>query len=286
MDKQGLIKMSTDFLENSEDNIITKEIALSHKVIGMKIFEAPIFAFGDSEDEGFKSLKDPLAVGQHFLLPNEWLPSAKTVISFFLPFTEAIKKGNVRDMNWPSQEWLHGRIEGQSLLNKLCHYVKAELVGAGYNSIVPSQEKRFWSKTGFNGASQSFNGMNDTLSYTSNWSERHVAFVCGLGTFGLSKGIITEKGMAGRLGSIVTELYLTPSERDYTDIYEYCTMCGACARNCPVNAISIEDGKNHNICSNFLDITSEKYKPRYGCGKCQVKVPCESRIPRRIKSEL
>lgn len=56
-------------------------------------------------------------------------------------------------------------------------------------------------------------------------------------------------------------------------------MCGKCVRNCPVNAITIENGKNNHTCSVFLDITSEKYKPRYGCGKCQVEVPCESRIP-------
>lgn len=52
-------------------------------------------------------------------------------------------------------------------------------------------------------------------------------------------------------------------------------------KNCPANAISIENGKNHIICSEFLDITMEKHKPRYGCGKCQIDVPCESRIPKQ-----
>lgn len=32
-------------------------------------------------------------------------------------------------------------------------------------------------------------------TFGSNWSERHAAYVCGLGTFGLSKGLITDKGM-------------------------------------------------------------------------------------------
>jgi epoxyqueuosine reductase QueG len=109
-----------------------------------------------------------------------------------------------------------------------------------------------------------------------------VAFVCGLGTFGLSRGIITRRGMAGRLGSIVTKLELEPDEKTYKDIYEYCTMCGACARKCPVNAISLENGKDHKPCSDFLDMTEEKYKPRYGCGKCQVSVPCERKIPKKI----
>lgn len=121
---------------------------------------------------------------------------------------------------------------------------------------------------------------NNILNFTSNWSERHIAFVCGLGTFGLSKGLITNKGISGRFGSIITELYITPDKRQYDDIYEYCTMCGACGRNCPASAISVEKGKDHKACFAFLEKTREKHAPRYGCGKCQVKVPCEGSLPR------
>lgn len=101
-----------------------------------------------------------------------------------------------------------------------------------------------------------------------------------LGTFGLSKGLITKRGIAGRFGSIITELYLALDNRAYHEIYEYCSMCGAYVKNCPVKAISIENGKDHNICSKLLDITADKFKPRYGCGKCQINVPCENRIPK------
>lgn len=272
MNKQDLIKSAEDFVEHSEDNYITKEIAISENVVGMKIFDAPIFAFGSADDEYFTLLKQPSVIGKHFLLPKEWLTQSKTVISFFLPFSEAVKKGNRSDMSWPSEEWLHGRIEGQYLLNKLCMHLKSKLIDAGYNSLVPTLDERFWSSS---------DSQHHQETFTSNWSERHVAFICGLGTFGLSKGLITKKGMSGRFGSIITELYLSPDKREYENIYEYCSMCGKCVKNCPVNAISIENGKNHIICSKFLDKTVEKYKPRYGCGKCQVSVPCESRIPKQ-----
>lgn len=268
--------MTAYFVENSEDNLITSQTALSETVVGLKMFEAPIFAFGAANDEYFRLLKEPNAIGQHFLLPQEWLPQAKTVISFFLPFTEAVKKSNRRDLSWPSEEWLHGRIEGQAFINKLCRYLSSELVNAGYESIVPSLDERFWTKTG-----QSGDNGETTETFTSNWSERHVAFVCGLGTFGLSKGLITPKGIAGRFGSIITELYLSPDKREYENLYANCSMCGACGKNCPVNAISIDKGKNHRICSDFLDKTAQKYKPRYGCGKCQVGVPCENGIPKQ-----
>jgi epoxyqueuosine reductase QueG len=188
-----------------------------------------------------------------------------------LPFTEEVIESNRKDKHWPSNGWLHARIEGQKAVNKLSLLLNLKLNENGFESIVPPLDKRFWSSK------------EDPIHpFTSNWSERHVAFVCGLGTFGLSRGIITRRGMAGRLGSIVTKLELEPDEKTYKDIYEYCTMCGACARKCPVNAISLENGKDHKPCSDFLDMTEEKYKPRYGCGKCQVSVPCERKIPKKI----
>jgi len=242
MIKEDLIKMAAGFVESSKDNIITEQVAISENVVGIKIFEAPIFAFGSAEDEYFTLLKDSKVIGEHFLIP---------------------------------EEWLHGRIEGQALINKLSTYLKSELISKGYNAVAPSIDERFWSRGPFNKESS-----HPDLSFTSNWSERHAAFVCGLGTFCLSKGLITRAGVAGRFGSIITDLPLTPDKREYEGIYEYCSMCGACAKNCPVNAISLENGKNHSICCKFLDITAEKCKPRYGCGKCQIGVPCESKIPR------
>ena len=271
MDKQAIVKIAGDFIENAKGNYIAKETAISDNVVGMKIFEAPIFAFGSADDEYFTRLKEPSIIGNHFLLPTDWLSQAKTVISFFLPFSEEVKKGNRRDMSWPSAEWLHGRIEGQLLLNELSKFLKSELINAGYKSIAPALDERFRANSG---------STDPEAKFTSNWSERHVAFICGQGTFGLSKGLITKKGMAGRLGSVITELYLSPDKREYKNIYEYCSMCGKCIKNCPVNAISVENGKNHALCSGFLDETAQKYKPRYGCGKCQIDVPCESGIPK------
>lgn len=282
MDKKDIVKMATCFVENSEHNLIPEEIALSDTVVGLKIFEAPIFEFGAADDQYFKVLKEPSVIGEHFMPPQDWLPQPKTVISFFLPFTEAVKKGNRRDMSWPSEEWLHGRIEGQALVIKLCQYLSSELINAGYKSLAPSLDERFWAQMGQNIGTQNSdnNSINDGL-FTSNWSERHVAFICGLGTFGLSKGLITEKGIAGRFGSIITELELPPNTRIYESIYGNCSMCGACVKNCPVNAISLDKGKNHELCHKFINKTQEKHKPRYGCGKCQVGVPCESRIPKK-----
>lgn len=92
LNKHNLVFMASHFVENSEENVITKDLALSETIIGMKIFEAPIFAFGAADDEYYELLKGSSAIGNHFLLPKQWLPQSKTVISFFLPFTEAVKR--------------------------------------------------------------------------------------------------------------------------------------------------------------------------------------------------
>jgi len=228
MNKQDLIQSAAYYTDHSEDNVVPEQIAISKAVAGMRMYEVPIFAFGAADDILFRSLRESTAIGPHFILPTEWLPQAKTVISFFLPFTEAIKQGNRRDRSWPSEEWLHARIEGQAFINKLILHLKAELTGAGYESLAPSLDPRFWARDGLKVPQPSAEGNS---WFTSNWSERHVAFVCGLGTFGLSKGLITEKGMAGRFGSLITDLFLPPSERKYKDPYEYCSMCGTVFKN-------------------------------------------------------
>jgi len=268
MNRDDIISLAETFISDSPNNYITEEIALSPKCVGIKIFDTPIFAFGSPDDDLYIKYKSFDAIGSHFLCPAEWLPSTKTVISFFLPYTNVIRKANSADNRFPADEWLHGRYEGQQLLAQMSEHLVNALVEAGYNSLAPSFDQRY--NTG---------NVEKNIKNTSNWSERHVAFACGLGAFGLSKGLITKKGTCGRFGSILTELDLPKDGRDYNDIYEYCTMCGVCIYRCPVNAISLESGKQSELCREFLVKVGEMHNPRYGCGKCQTRVPCESRLP-------
>lgn len=271
MKKDELIKEAQDFLIHSADNLIGPEVALSKQIEGTNIFDPPILGFGDSEDTYFHLYQDPNIIGPDFLLPTQWLPQAQTVISFFLPYSKEVREGNRIDPSVPSHGWLHGRIEGQHMVEQLCIHLQNKISEAGYDSVIPTLDSRF----------QIFkNPPASSLLYSSNWSERHAAFVCGLGTFGLSKGLITKKGMAGRFGSLITTMHFPHDSRQYHNIYEYCSMCGACAKRCPAHAISLEHGKNHTLCSDFSNQTLAIYKPRYGCGKCQVAVPCEASIPK------
>ena len=242
----------------------------------LAIYEEPLIGIGSADDELFHSYKDPEVIGAMFWEPKEWLPDARSVIAFFFPFTEAVRKSNLRDAAAPSVQWLYGRIEGQQHINKCMDSVKGWLEEQGIRVCVPSSDERFAVQRRSVGSEEGPDFRAD-----SRWSERHAAYVCGLGTFGLSRGLITRQGIAGRFGSIIVDAELTPDERLYDGVYDYCTKCGACAKRCPVGAITVEHGKNNVRCSRYLDETHERYAPRYGCGKCQTGVPCEHRLPSR-----
>ena len=274
MKKTELINMSEQFVKESPKNYISKDDALNHDYIGMQIYQDPIFAFGTANDDLYELYKSPDIIGSHFLPPHEWLPSANTVISIFFPYSIDIKSANSKIEDWPAEQWLHGRYEGQIFIKEFVEYVNKTITTAGYECIAPAYDARY--ETG-DTRDPSKSPKN---RFTSNWSERHIAYACGLGTFGMSAGIITKKGTCGRLCSIVTNIDFEKDTREYTEIYEYCTMCGKCAKNCILGAIS-KDGKEESLCSDFLDKVFSKHTPRYGCGKCQVNVPCESKIPKK-----
>ena len=43
----------------------------------------------------------------------------------------------------------------------------------------------------------------------------------------------------------------------------------------------IEGGKDYQTCWVYMEETKVRFKPRYGCGKCQLLVPCETGIPNK-----
>jgi epoxyqueuosine reductase QueG len=278
--KAALVEEAVLFTEQSPRNRVSADEALRPDLAGMRIFDAPAAGVASADDPLFAALRQPGVVGPRFRLPRDWLPGARSVVSFFLPFTEVVKKANRADAAWPAPEWLHGRIEGQMAVTALCRRLEAFLREAGCRVVAPSLSADFktWGASAdrHNPAPQRD---AEAAGFGSNWSERHVAYVCGLGTFGLSAGLITKRGMAGRFGSVLTDLELPPDAREYAAYDAYCTRCGACVRRCPVKAVSPETGKDHARCAAFLDKTLAAHKPRYGCGKCQTRVPCESAVP-------
>lgn len=274
MTLEKLMEEAKKFLSGPE-NFVAAEDALRPELAGMRIYEEPIFGVAAADDPLFLELRRPEVVHPEEMLPCDWVPGAKSVVSFFLPFTEQVVDSNAQGAA-VSDEWLHARIEGQLAMNALGARLRKLIEDAGFAAAFPTTDARF----------------KMLAPYASNWSERHVAYVCGLGTFGLSKGLITERGMAGRFGSIVTEAEFTPTPRKYGDPFEYCTKCGACQFRCPAKAIDKSRGaalaKDQKLCGDYLNATTRlphgpNARVRYGCGKCQVRVPCSRRIPNAAK---
>jgi len=279
MDRQELRVFADSMVRGAPENRVSPEAALRPGLAGMRIFDEPLIGFGAAGDPLFVEYKKTGVIGPWFMAPREWLEGAGTVISFFFPFTETVRRSNLPGDPEPSFEWLHARIEGEAFLRFFAARCAAAFEREGVSAAAPGIDPRFNTSSG-----RPLQGHPEAgeAPYTSNWSERHAAFACGLGTFSLSKGLITEKGVAGRFTSLITTALFEPDSRPYTDIQEYCILCGKCAENCPARAITAENGKSHPPCSRLLHQSREKYMPRYGCGKCQCGVPCEAGIPRQL----
>ena len=239
----------------------TSDLAVVSELKDLPLFDEPLLAVAAADDPLFKRFREADAAGVRHWLPEQWLSGAKSVLAYFLPFSQAVREAN-RSAGLPAKEWLFGRVEGELFNRALSAHLVAVLTENGHQAVAPALDAR-----------------SSVVERRSNWSERHVAYAAGLGTFSLSCSLITKCGSAGRLGSIVVDAEFAATVRAYTKKDEYCTKCGACIGRCPPLAIS-EGGKDHKVCAEYLDRVLARFQPRYGCGKCQTKVPCEAAIPK------
>ena len=222
-----------------------------------RIYGAPLFGASSAQDPLYRKLKE--VVGSDHYMPEDLFPGAKTVISYFLPYSKEVSKANYGTEDSPAL-WLLAHQEGATAAELVRRFIGKSLASVDAKAFVPFHDSRYRNK-----------------KLVSNWSERHVAFVSGLGTFGLHKSLITEKGSSGRLDSIITDLEFAPTRRDYSGVYDYCAKCYSCVKRCPVGAIK-ETGKS--ICACAKKVLAGKASPEQAvCGKCLTEVPCENCKP-------
>jgi epoxyqueuosine reductase len=249
-----------------------------------RYFDEPLVGFASAVDPLFTEYKT--VIGPFHRTPTEWMttgPDAQdtpggTVICWILPVTRATRESNRRERVLPSREWAHTRNYGEEFNNLLRLHVVAFLSGHGHRAIAPA-------------ISPDWKRIDDSpKGIASTWSERHAAYAAGLGTFSLNDGLITERGIAHRCGSVITDLVLPPTKRSATDPRENCLhfregSCGICIDRCPAGAISLE-GHDKPKCRAYVygDIpraVAERFQvSEIGCGLCQTMVPCEGGIPR------
>ncbi len=200
-----------------------------------------------------------------------------SIISWVLPQTAATRADQRQVRDLPAERWARSRDFGERFNCALRLHLAENLTVAGYPAVAPDLLPEF-------GIQRS-----EKFGLASNWSERHAAHIAGLGTFGLSDGLITQRGKAVRLGSVVARINLPSTPHAYDNHQEWCLWyakgtCGVCAQYCPADAISAE-GHNKDRCFDYIQqVTAPYAQETFGteatpCGLCQVRIPCEARIP-------
>jgi len=283
--KDGIVKLIEDFITASPENALQDET-------GEPAWDDVLVGFASGADPIWQQYKE--YVGAFHWTPwevfNQHSPGASvtadalTVIAWVLPQRERVRKANRKNRTFPAEEWARIRVYGEACNAALRQHVAKMLTRQGHPTVAPMLTPN-WTIV-----------RSERFSYASSWSERHAAHAAGLGTFGLCDGLITARGKAMRVGSVVARIALEPTPRPYSDHRAYCLYfaegtCGKCIDRCPVRAIT-EAGHDKEKCRQHL-VSSRKHVQKayhfegYGCGLCQVGVPCEAGIPvRRAREAL
>ena len=253
------------------------EPAWAEPLVGYSSGADPLYQFYKRDIGAF--YLSPLELMSHAYPGMEFKPEGLTVVSWVLPQTEATKRDHREETHFPSERWARSRIFGEEVNVRLREHVVERLREEGVEAVAPMLSPLWKGAT------------SEKYLYASTWSERHAAYAAGLGTFGLSDGLITPRGKAMRTGSVVANLAIEPTPRPYDDHHDYCLFysgggCHGCIDRCPIGAIT-EDGHDKRTCRLYVNMTREYVRRHYGfegygCGFCQTDVPCESGIPKKL----
>lgn len=250
------------------------------------MWEKPIIGFAIGDDPYFAHYKK--TIGEFYWLPKEVFQMGTneaieddqlTVISIGFPQTKETKADQKKADDMPCDRWLYTRGEWESMIRKVADEIVVTLKENGILAVSLESIKELSRQ------------ISKDFGIASNWSHRHTAFIAGLGTFGLSDGLITEKGKAMRFTSLILKGKIESTKRPYDEHHAYCKFysenkCGACINRCPVNAIT-KDGHDKEACNEYLQKIKKETGPDFvknsnyisGCGLCQSRVPCQDKIP-------
>jgi ferredoxin len=256
---------------------------------GEKAWGRPILGFVRADDPLFRFFKED--IGGFYWLPEEVFAletgdrgvkaEELTVVSWVFPQTQRTKEDQRAMDSFPAERWSRSRGFWSSFTRSIHQAMISALSERGFTALAPELSSCF-SRT-------------DTgkYGYASSWSQRHTAYAAGLGTFGLSDGLITPSGKAVRFGSLVVKAAIACDRRPYDDHHAYCLFyrdgsCTDCIDRCPAGAIT-ERGHDKELCAHYIRTVVEPacsglgLEDTPGCGLCQCAVACESGIPVKKK---
>ncbi|NLD19116.1 MAG: epoxyqueuosine reductase [Clostridiales bacterium] len=246
-------------------NLINKEIieyVKSHDEDNL--WRTPLVGFASLE-EIYKQ-KDILDHGH--VMPCDVMKDASCVISYFVPFRKEINDSNKCE-GGASPLWAEAYEKTNAMFGGLNQHIIEVLKKQACKGIVPEAAFSF-----------------DDEKLIAYWSQRHIAYAAGLGTFGINNMLITERGCSGRFNSVVTNLDVETDEpvREERCLYRKKGSYGVCVIRCPGKALTKEEGFDRKACYGECLKNAALYSDiggSYGrsmgsevCGKCISLSPC------------
>jgi epoxyqueuosine reductase QueG len=194
------------------------------------------------------------------LLPDDLLRGARTVVAFFVPFGEAVVRANRKGAK-PAGEWAIAYQETNEVINAIVEELHNGLAGRGVRSAAQPATHNW-----------------DEETLASPWSHKSAAALGGLGSFGLHRLLITDRGCAGRCGSLVIDADLPATSRPQPERCRYFRDggCGYCVEACPTGALSLAPADAPNLDKRRCYSRLLEVKAQTGadcCGKCSAG-PC------------
>jgi len=278
---------------------------LPEKYGGEIIFSSPKIGVAGGDDSIFQRFKE--VVGHEHYTPlelwreckqNKISPSKLRIVSIVFPYATKIREESIKN------QIILPRMKLPAYIYSIARNYANE-----FKRYIMNQTIDFFEKRGFNALAGILNNTYTTIikgRFYSTWSERHIAFAAGLGTFSLHEGLITEVGCNIRLASVITnaplEITLRKSDEPYANCLYYSkNMCKECISKCPAHAIT-EQGHDKLKCSIYQSKIAIKIIPQLksflkpfsrrinwndrqdtypvGCAFCQFGVPCMDKIPK------
>lgn len=219
----------------------------------------PCFAYASANDPMFQELKT--VIGEHHKLPQDVMEDGKTVLTYFIPLEKKIVDSNISGY-FASEEWARAYLETIDLIRAINSGLEHLFKLHGWK-LELTADNRSW----------------DPETMKCNWSHRHAAYIAGLGTWGVNHGLITEKGLSGRIGTLVTDAYVEPTKRPEIEacLYKRNGSCKLCVDACPVSALGVPDTYKNWDCKAVTDknaVHHESIGFADVCGKCMCGMPC------------
>ena len=224
------------------------------------IWKEPLVGFADANGSYILSLKE--VISPNHKLPGDFMENPNIVISYYIPFTEELAALNLNvEGNMASQEWSDAYNLTNTMIGDISQYITDLLVEMGYRAVPP---------TGV---------VFDKEVIVSNWSQRHIAYAAGLGTFGINNMLISEKGCCGRYGSVIADIPVEPDQivEEERCLYKKNGSCKKCVQNCFVGALTTE-GFDRKKCYEICLLNDAKTGADV-CGKCDIDIPCAFKVP-------